>query len=91
MTTGIWCGFGTNFGYDILGFHFGTPLTVVTIFGLGLLSQILVWDFWCGIGVTDFGAGIIVTNFGVTNFDVFRCSPAWGKEELRGGAWRGGS
>ena len=47
VTTGIWCGFGTNVGYEILGFHFGTPLTVVTNFGLGLS----VWDwchrFWC--------------------------------------------
>ena len=43
-----------------MGFHFGTPLTVVTNFGLGL---------WCGIGVTNVGAGIIVTNFGVSNFD----------------------
>ena len=43
-----------------MGFHFGTPLSVVTNFGLGL---------WCGIGVTCFYAGIIVTNFGNTNFD----------------------
>ena len=41
-------------GYEIMGFHCGTPPIVVTNFGLGL---------WCGNGVTNFGAGIIVTNF----------------------------
>ena len=54
-----------------MGFHCGTPLTVVTNFGLGL---------WCGICVTNFGAGIVVTFFvGVTNFDlIFQGAPGIG-------------